>query len=232
MGVVGRPAYREGVRRVVALVVVAVALVAAAVAAAGRGDPQRAITKADQARAKAMQLRLADFAAGFSATKPGPDADFYCAALDESDLTVTGDADSPDFVKQTAGTFFSIQSNASIYRTEAQALASWRRGTSPAGERCARQLLSTEFRKSGLELRRLARVSFPKLAPKTVAYRLVIARAGEAGAVAAYGDIVALQRGRAQASVLVISLGAPLVRPELVFFARTVAQRMAAAMSS
>ena len=137
-GAVGGPAYREGVRRVVALAVIAVALVAAAVAAAGRGDPQRAITKADQARAKAMLLRRADFAAGVKATKPGPDADLYCAALDESDLTLTGDADSPDFTQQTAATFISIRSGASIYRTTAQALASWRRGTSAAGERCAR----------------------------------------------------------------------------------------------
>ena len=96
----------------------------------------------------------------------------------------------------------------------------------------ARDILTDEFRKNGLVVKRLARVPFPKLAPLTVAYRLVITGTGQASAVTAYGDIVVLQRGRAQVGVLVISLGAPLVRAELLFFARTVAQRMAKAMST
>jgi hypothetical protein len=217
---------------VLVLAVAAALAAGAAASVAGKGDPQRAITKADQARAKAMLLRRADFAAGFTATKPGPDADLYCAALDESDLTITGDADSPDFTRQASATFLSIQSGATIYRTQAEALTSWRRGTSAAGERCARDVLAKEFRKSGLLVKRLSRVTFPKLAPLTVAYRLVVTGTGQAGTVAAYGDIVVMQRGRAQAGVLVLSLGAPLVRPELVFFARAVARRQAKAMGT
>ena len=72
---------------------------------------------------------------------------------------------------------------------------------------------------------------FPKLAPLTVAYRLVITGTGQR-ARSRRTVTSPLQRGRAQAGVLVISLGAPLVRAELLFFARTIAQRMAKAMST
>jgi hypothetical protein len=220
------------VRRLVALLLaLAVALAGAAAALGGKGDPQRAITKADQAKAKAMLLRRTDLAAGFRATPPSPDPDWYCAALDESDLTLTGDAETPQWTKQQTGVFFVAGSTAQLYRTRAQAQTSWRRGTSAAGEKCVRILLDKELAKSGLHIRSLTRMPFPRLSPQTVAYRLVIESATQTAAPALYGDLVVQQRGRAQTSVMVFSLGAPLVRAELVAFARTVAQRMAKTMS-
>jgi len=64
-----------------------VTLVLSGAALAGRGDPEKKITRADQARAKAMLLRKADFAPGVKATPPSRDeSDFYCEALDQSDL--------------------------------------------------------------------------------------------------------------------------------------------------
>ena len=79
-------------------------------------------------------------------------------------------------------------------------------------------------------LRRFQRVSFLKLAPLTIAYRIVLEVGSGEGAVPLYADLVALQRGRAQASVTVFSLGAPLVRSEMVVLARAVAQRMSKAV--
>jgi hypothetical protein len=219
------------VRRLVALLLaLAVALAGATAGLAGKGDPQRAITKADQAKAKAMLLRRTDLAAGFRATPASPDPDWYCAALDESDLTLTGDAETPQWTKQQPGVFFVAGSTAQLYRTNAQAQASWRRGTSTAGEKCVRVLLDKELAKSGLHIRSLTRMSFPRLSAQTAAYRLVIESTTQTAAPALYGDLVVQQRGRAQTSVMVFSLGAPLVRAELVTFARTVAQRMAKAM--
>src|SRR5574340_529267 len=83
-----------------ALVVVAllVALAASTVALGAGGEPQRRITAADQARARAMLLRKPDFPAGVTVTRQASGTlSFACAALDESDLTLTGEADSPSF---------------------------------------------------------------------------------------------------------------------------------------
>ena len=50
------------------------------------------------ALAKAMLLRKADVGPGFKASKPSDDEfDFYCEALDASDLVLTGEAEPLDF---------------------------------------------------------------------------------------------------------------------------------------
>jgi hypothetical protein len=134
------------------------------------------------------------------------------------------------YTRQQPGSFLSVMSSATLYRTGAQALTSWRRGTSKAGEQCARTLIAKELAATGASLRRFQRVSFPKLAPLTIAYRLVLEVKGGEGVVPLYADVVALQQGRAQAAVTVFSLGAPLVRSELVVLARAVAQRMSKAV--
>ena len=215
-------------------ILVAVALVALATttgALAGRGDPRRAITSADQALAKAMLLRKSDLAAGFTASPQGKDPNFYCAALDESDLTLTGDAESPDFALQAPGRIFSIASSAQIYRSSNQALASWRRSTSAAGERCAARGLASVIARSGGTFHSLERVAFPEVAPLTVSYRVTAELASGQQKVPAYFDVVVLERGRAQVTFFVFSVGAPLVRSELLAFARLTAARMKNAMS-
>jgi len=215
-------------------ILVAVALVALATttgALAGRGDPRRAITSADRALAKAMLLRKSDLAAGFTASPQGKDPNFYCAALDESDLTLTADAESPDFTLQAPGRIFSIASAAQIYRNSNQALASWRRSTSDAGERCAARELSSVIAGSGGTFRSLKRIAFPKVAPLTVSYRVAAELTSGQQKVPAYIDVVVLQRGRAQVAFFVFSVGAPLVRSEMLAFARLTAARMKSAMS-
>jgi hypothetical protein len=210
---------------------VLVALTLASGALAGRGDPKRAIAKADQARAGAMLLRRSDLASGFRATPPGKAPNFYCAATDESDLTLTGDAESPEFTLAAPGRLFFISSQAHLYRTSADASSSWRRGTSPAGESCARKLLQQVLAGSGAVFESFGRESFPKVAPLTVAYRITAEIVAGANAVPTYIDVIVLQRGRAQVSLLILSAGAPLVRSETLTFARTTAARMAKAMA-
>jgi hypothetical protein len=215
----------------VVFAVVLVALAATGAAFAGRGDPKRAITRADQARAKAMLLRKSDLAAGFTASRRSKDEDFYCAGLDESDLTLTGDAESPDYTLQAAGRIFSIASQAQLYRSSSQSLASWRLGTSSAGERCAARQLASVIAGSGGSFRSLKRIPFPKVAPLTVAYRVTAELAAGQQKVPAYMDVVVLQRGRAQVAFVVFSVGAPLVRSETLAFARLTAVRMKKAMA-
>jgi hypothetical protein len=211
-------------------VVVLVGLVVATAALAARGDPKKAITAADQARAKSMLLRRADLTAGFRAAPPSKESDPYCAATDESDLTETGEADSPEFTRETSTTFLFVASGASVYKTAADALTSWRRSTGAAGEACARRTLAAEIATSGLRLRTFGRASFPKLAPLTVAYRLTADIPAGSTTIRAYFDVVALQRGRAQTVLLVGSAPAAVARTETVALARTIAGRMTKAM--
>jgi hypothetical protein len=178
-----------------------------------------------------MLLRRSDLATGFKTTPSSPGTDITCPALDESDLTLTGDAESRTFTLQAPGRYFSIASEAQIYKTAGQALTSWRRSTSRAGEACARKELTKVIASSGAKLRSFARLSFPKVAPLTTAYRLVADIPSGAASVPAYMDVVVLQRTRAQVAFFVLSAGAPLVRSELLQFARTTAARMAKTMA-
>jgi hypothetical protein len=182
---------------------VVLALVAAGSALAARGDPQKQIKPADQARAKAMLIRKADLGLAFTALPSNPDqGDFYCKALDESDLTLTGDAESPDF--QGASTFVSAE--AEVYESVADADTSWRRGTSPAGETCIRSLFRREFAKGGVRFLSFRRLQFPRVIQKTIAYRLVSTSQG----VRIFFDVIVLQQGRAQVS---IAIGSGLIPP-------------------
>ncbi len=219
------------VRRFIRLVVplLLVALVVAAAALAGRGDPKRAITEADQARAKAMMLRKADLSSAFRATPSGGESDFYCAAFDESDLTLTGDAESPVFTLAPGGVLVRIVGSAGrIYRTVSDADASWRRNTSAAGERCGRIELQSVIRNTGGQLVSFGRRAFPRLAPRTVAYHVVGAVPGSPGTI--NFDFVFLQRQRAQVEIVVFTKGEPVSKAELVRFARIVADRQRAVL--
>src|SRR5262249_54808322 len=102
--------------RLASVVVIVLALVVTATALAGRGDPKERFTPADQARARAMLLRVGDLNAAYAA-HPAPisSGGLNCAALDESDLTLTGRGSSPIFT--AAGEF--VSSSAAVYKTRA-----------------------------------------------------------------------------------------------------------------
>jgi hypothetical protein len=69
-------------------------------------------------------------------------------------------------------------------------------------------------------------VRFPRLAEKSVAYRLVISSQG----IRAFLDLVALKQGRAQVSLLFTSGLTPVPKEEELRLARVVAGRMTKAM--
>lgn len=210
-------------RRLLAALLV-FALAGSGAALAGRGDPQKRIVPADQARARAMLLRTADVGLGFQARPtPAGDADVYCKALDESDLTLTGEARSMTFV---AG-LEAYTSYAQVYESKADSAASWRRGTSRAGEQCVRKVFGQAFGAGGGRLDSFGRISFPRLAEKSVAYRLVVSSQG----VRAYLDVIGLKLGRAHGSLLFTSGLTPVPKAQQTRLARAVAARMAKAMS-
>jgi hypothetical protein len=202
-----------------------VALVAAGAALAGRGDPKERFTPADQARAKAMLLRQSDFSPVYLAqAAPSGSSGFYCAALDESDLTLTGRGNSPVFV--ATGTF--VRSTVSVYATRANADASWTRGTRPAGVSCLRAALRADLRSSAVQLLSFKPLSFPRRGTRSVAYQAVATVQG----IRAYVHLVTMQVGRAEAAVLYVNALAPPPQGDVERITALVATRARKAMRS
>lgn len=210
------------VRRSLALVVAA-ALVCSGVALAERGDPRERITPRDQERARTMLLRPADLR-GWTSTPPSTavDDDAYCRALDESDLTLTGQAQSRQF---RLGLSFA-SSEARVFESLADANASWRRGTSDAGLACLRDLFRNELRRQGSRLVAFGRAAVPRVAPRAARFRIV----AETQGVRVHLEMVALMHSRAHATVLAVSGGKSFSKAELDRMSRIVAGRMRTAM--
>jgi hypothetical protein len=207
-------------RRLLVLTVL-LALAGSSIALAGRGDPQERFTPADQARAKSMLLRQADLDAGFRATPITERGDSYCKALDVSDLTLTAES-----VKRFARGSVGILSLAQVYESPSDANASWRRGTSKAGEKCFGDALRRQLTSEGVRDVTFQRLAFPRLAQRSDAYRLV----GFVHGVPAFVDIVVVQQSRAHAALFMASVLQPVVKHEQVRLARIVAGRMAKSM--
>ncbi len=210
-------------RPIITLVVLA-ALAGTSAALAARGDPKEAITPADQARAKAMLLRAADFSPAYTASPAASrgGGDLYCAALDESDLTVSGRAESPRF---TATPEF-ITSTAYVYKSRSGSNASWARGTSAAGVNCLRDVLRAQLQGTAVRFVSFKKLSFPKRGQRSVSYRAIATQQG----LRLYVDVVAMQVVRAQAAVIYLSGLSPPPEGELRRLTALVAKRAERAM--
>jgi len=209
------------VRRLLVAVTL-LSLVTAGSAVANHLDPQKKIRPADQARARAMLLKKADLRFGYKAQPSSDDPHVICKALDESDFTLTGEAESPDFA---LGGIAFVSSLAQVYESPADANASWQRGTSAAGERCARDEYRRYLQSIGGRLLSFRKIAFPHRAQRSVAYRLVALSQARV-----YFDLIFLQQSRAQAALLIGSALGPPPRDEELRLTRIVAGRMAKAM--
>ena len=215
------------VRAVLLACVVGLAITGGALA--DHQDPQKRITPADQARARAMLLKQSDFAPGFKRDPPSnePDPHIDCPpAVSEADLTLTGDSEGPSYARDVV----SVQSIAQLYESVADASAAWRRGTSAAGVDCARGLLRREFAKEQVQLISLRKVAFPRVAQRTVAYRVVLSAKQGQLTFRFYLDLVVLMHSRAHAQVIAGSAFRPFPEAEAVRLARIVGGRMARAL--
>lgn len=220
-------------RRLVALLLAC--LVVPAVALAADTDPKKKLTPADQAKARSIVVKRSDFAAGWKKVPPSPDEDLTCPGFnpDGSDLTLTGEAEA-DF-EHTQG-FPSLYSGADVYVSKADALKSWARTVKPAIARC----MAHFFRQGVVEgggkatIVKQGRIAFPKVAPRTAAFRVVasvtVEQEGEAPVkvpVTVY--LVALGHGRGEASLLTMGFGQGVSMADLRAFATLMATRLAAA---
>jgi hypothetical protein len=191
--------------------------------AAVASGPQKRINPADQARARSMLLKQADVGLGFTQLRGGSSSgvDTDCPALDESDLTVTGNAES----KFTSG-IHTIFSGATVYVSVRDASTSWRHGTSTAGSNCLTKGFKQVARANNFRVVSFHEVPFPRVAPRTVAYRMQAL----VGTIRVYADFVFVMQGRALAVEFFIAPLDPFDRDEQVRLTRLVSKRMAKAM--
>lgn len=221
-------------RRLAAVLLIALVVPAAALAAST--DPQRRIDPADQRKAGSIVLKRSDFVAGWRKTASTADggSDYQCAGYrpDQSDLTLTGDAEA-DFA--SAQGFPLISSTANVYKTRTQAMAAWTRSDRPGLAPCAAKLLKEEIEKDGgtVILGRAGKIAFPRLAPRTSAYRIsfqvATTNAGQASTVPFTVHLVALGHGRGDATLLALAVGNGIPQADLRAFAKLTAARLAAA---
>lgn len=223
----------ENVRIVTA--VVALGLVVSGAAAAADGEPRKVLTEKGQATANSVVLKRADLPAAFSMQRR-PDEPLpkgvRCDPLDESDLTVSGDAQSPDFALNQPGIYVTIGSSAQVYRSLREAALSWTRGNTAQTTRCFADIVRLSApREQKMKIVSSKRLSFPNVAPRTIAFR-VVAELTLPGnrRVRAYVDAVVLQNGRIQSGLVFTSLGRPLARAEELGLATLLALRMADAV--
>lgn len=205
-------------RRVLVLVTVCVAAVAAVAAAfAANGEPQKKHTPADMASAKGVVLRVSDFpstwkhAASTSSDNGAP----RCKngfEPDESDLVETGTADSPDF---SLGLRY-VGSSAGVFRTAAMAQASWDRVNKPGLLPCLASIFEKGATGNGTKATVTAKgaLPFPKLAPRTAAYRIAVKVTSGATTLTGVVDIVLLGKGRVDAVLLYTAFGANPIAEE------------------
>lgn len=224
--------YSEIVRSLL-LVVLTVALVAPA-ALAGDGQPKKALTTAGQATARSVVLKRGDLGTGFTSISRSKDDRHLpkgarCGPLDETDLTVTGDAASPDFRLAQPPVVVTVGSTAQVYRTLREANTSWNRGSTRQTTTCLGDIIRLSAGPGQkITVVSAKKIAFPSVSPKTAAYRIVVnVTVSGNQRIRAYIDAVILQHGRIQSGLLFTSFGSPVGSPDRIALAKVVAERMA-----
>lgn len=190
--------------------VVVLALVVTGVAFAAKHDPQKHHTAADMSRARSIVLRTGDLPGWKSApSNPGNGGNLSCKGFDpdESDLTETGKADSPDFSKNLSF----ISSSVALYLTAAQAQASWDRVVKPGLLTCLKSLFEQGASSGTATTKVLGEgvLAFPKLAPRTAAFRIAFQTKSSSLTLKGDVDVVLLGRGKIDVVMLFVAFGAP-----------------------
>ena len=220
-------------RRRIAIFLIA-CLAVPAVALAADTDPKKRITPADQAKARSTILKLTDFAAGWKRAPASPESDETCPGFNptEADLTLTGEAQAEFTHSQGLAT---VASYSEVYVSKADALKSWTRSDKPAVARC----LGHFFQKGATDestkvtIVSAGRMAFPKLAPRTAAFKVVarvtVTANGQTQTVPFALQFFALGQGRGDTAFLAISPGTGLASADLRAFGTLLAKRLAAA---
>jgi hypothetical protein len=220
-------------RPLTALLVLCVAIPAVALGA--DTDPKKRITPADQAKARSILLKRADFVAGWKRVPATPDSeDLVCPGFNpnESDLTLTGEAEAE--FEHTQGVV-SVSSFSEVFVSKADALKSWTRNDKPAVARCIGHFFREGATDAGTQVKIVSagRMAFPKLAPRRSAFKVVarvtVTANGQPQTVPFTIQFLALGHGRGDTAMLAISPGSGLATADLRAFGKLLATRLAAA---
>jgi hypothetical protein len=222
--------------RVVAAALVALIIAVPAVAlAADDTEPKKQFNAGDQAKARSIVLKRSDFVAGWKKSPPSPDSDVTCPGYnpDNSDLTLTGESEAE--FEYTQG-FPVVASYAGVLKTMADASRSWTRNVKPALARCLAHVMRVTIEEDGGKLAILSqgRIAFPKLAPRTAAFRVATRLTVQTPndgpvTVPVTLHVVALGHGRGEVALLTMGFGPGVPMAELRAFASVLASRLAAA---
>lgn len=216
------------------LLFILVVLAVPALALAADTDPTKQINPVDQRKAASIVLKRTDFVAGWKKVPNEPDsgADPSCPGYkpDQSDLILTGEAEA-----NFTGDPSRLTSYSNVFKTSRDALASWTRSVKPALAPCVARLLKQVIEKQGgkAAIVKQGQIAFPKLAPRTAAYRVVISvsytQAGKTTTVPFTLHVIAVGNGRGDASLVTFGLGNGIPGADLRAFAKLLSVRLAAA---
>jgi hypothetical protein len=190
-------------------------------------DPTARHTAADTALARAIVLRPRDLGTGWKAGPPP--AKLPCAAQPSHARAIeTGRAET-DLAYQDGTT--SVNSQAQLFRSSADARLDWNLSANDRTVKaCAVEQLErgAAASSSKVVLDSFARLQLPKLAERTIGYRVAIRVTTSAQTVKAFVDLIAVGRGRAEAVTYFRAVGAPFSASGERSIAKRVASRLPA----
>jgi hypothetical protein len=187
-------------------------VIAVPVALAASHEPQKKLTKAGQARARAVAIRASDLGAGWKAgrSKSRDTSQPRCAYYDpdQSDLVEIGDYDSPDFTRPD-GTF--VSSTTGVFRTARMARTAYGRVAVPALPRCFGDL----FRKSigkpfTLTIDSAGARTIPRYGDRSNGYRVRATLSKGSQKAPLVVDMATFNRGAVDVAVIFLGIGGPL----------------------
>jgi hypothetical protein len=196
--------------RLVIVLVVAAVLTGTAAAAAGHPE-KRAITPADQSWAKRINLSLRDVPSDFvqGPARPSGAGGFTCASFapDLSGFTITGQASSHSFSRPDGTSLFSA---AEVFRTSADERGDWQRSARREALPCLAHMLE-RLSRNGVQLKVTSSAlrQAPRFGDRSISFRIAATISASGSSVKTWFDILAVARGRADATLAVVSFWAP-----------------------
>jgi hypothetical protein len=180
--------------------------------AAAAGNPEkRAITPADQAWAKRINLSLRDVPTDFvqGQQQPSGTGTLTCASFgpDLSAFTITGQASSHSFSRPDGTSLFSA---AEVFRTAADERGDWQRSARREALPCVAHMLE-RLSRNGVRLKVTSSAlrPAPRLGDRSISFRIAATISANGSSVKAWFDILAVSRGRSDATLAVVSFWAP-----------------------
>jgi hypothetical protein len=197
------------VRQAALIAVLAGVLVPVALAA--NGDPQKKLTKADQAKARSISLRLSDFGTGWKQGPPSKqdESNPRCSTYNpnQSDLIETGTYDSPDFSRPDGS---SVSSSSGVFKTVAMAKTGYARVVVPQLPKCFAEIFKKGITKpNSATIFFSGPLPFPTYGDRSNAYRIRASVKTPSARVPATIDIVVFNRGRIDVAVIFVGITQP-----------------------